>query len=57
MGDPNRLAFEMVRSDEDRVRYLNNAGMICCDRHRWQYDDRTDLGPFAWARIETKEET
>lgn len=27
-------------------------GMVVCDRHRRQYDERDDLGPYAWQRIE-----
>lgn len=32
-------------------RDLNAPHVVVCDRHRRQYDERPDLGPFAWAAI------
>jgi hypothetical protein len=27
------------------------TGMVVCDRHRSQYDERPDLGPYKWEPI------
>lgn len=30
------------------------TGLVVCDRHRSQYTERIDLGPFDWEEIKTK---
>ena len=32
-----------------------NTDMTVCDRHRHQYDERPDLGPFSWVPIDQGE--
>lgn len=27
------------------------SGLLVCDRHRAQYDERDDLGPYEWVRV------
>lgn len=28
-----------------------NSNLVVCDRHRDQYDERPDLGPYDWREI------
>jgi hypothetical protein len=37
-------------------RDANAPHVIVCDRHRRQYEERPDLGPFAWEPIFTPAE-
>jgi len=30
---------------------LNQPTFKVCDRHRRQYDERPDLGPYVWVRL------
>jgi hypothetical protein len=28
------------------------TGLVVCDRHRSQYDERDDLGPYSWVPVD-----
>jgi len=45
------VRIKHVGDDTATWRDRLNPQTVVCDRHRWQYEERPDLGPFEWEEI------
>lgn len=45
--------IEIGHTDEGAATWRDKrSGLLVCDRHRAQYDQRPDLGPYSWEALD-----